>query len=244
MLQSKRSKINVFFVVIIFYSCQQGLNENEEKNSKLMLRKGLQYLDEDTPTPHYDSAVFYLEKAAEQNNIDAHRILAEQYMFGYKVDADTLKAQAHVKAAISSGDSLIYNVLAKYYYPRDIDRAIDFLKKGDNKYAKYELAQLLIAGYAFGQPDITYKSKIDKREGIKHLIKSADAGNFYAQQSLVHYYFNGIKDILNSDTSRGNQYYKQALSNPDIKSIEGAADELEILRNEFKINQPENKSGL
>lgn len=214
------------------------MNENEEKDSKLMLNKGLQYLDEDTPTPRYDSAVFYLEKAAKQNNIEAHRVLAEQYMFGYKIDADTLKAQAHVKAAINSGDSLIYNVLAKYYYSKDINKTISFLKKGDDKYAGYELAQLLISGYAFGQPDITYKSKIDKNEGIKQLIKSADAGNFNAQQSLIYYYLNGIKDILNSDTPRAEEYYKKALINPDAKSIEGAADELEILGNEFKVTKP------
>lgn len=199
-----------------------------------MLDKGLYYLEEDTPTPRYDSAVFYLEKAAKLNNMLARQVLAEQYLFGSRIQADTVRAQVHIKEAINRGDKLIYLVLAKYYYSTDINKSINYLKKGDDHYAGYELAQLLISGSAFGQPYITYNSKIDEEEGLKYLIKSADAGNFFAQKSLVFYYLKGIKGVLSSDTIKAMEYYKKASNNPDVKCIEGAADELEILSNDFR----------
>lgn len=213
----------------------QTAEQNKDvANADVFLNKGIVFLDEDTETPHYDSAIIYLEKASLLGNIKANGILAEQYFLGQKIKADTNKAKEYVQMAIEKGDSSIYNVLAKFYYSSNIDKAIEYLKKGDSKYSSYELSQLLLSGYAFGQPTPVHKDKINEQEGLKYLMKSAENGNLQAQQSLSYYYLKGLDNFLKPDTTKAKYYYDKALNNPEAKEIPGAMDELEELGKSFK----------
>jgi len=240
MLQIKKNRSSIFFACLIFVlSCNSPENKSEvqEKNNQgadLYLKKGIYFLDEDTETPHYDSAIFYLEKASDIGSTEADRVLAEQYFFGYKIKADTSKAKEHVQKALEKGDSSIYIVLAKVnYYKSNVDATIEYLKKGDSKYSSYELSQILLFGYAFGQPEPVYKEKINQEEGLKYLIRSAENGNLQAQQSLAYYHLKGIDNVLKADTAKAKYYYDKALNNPEAKEIPGAMDDLEELGKNF-----------
>ncbi len=196
-------------------------------NSDSLYNRGVYFLDEDTDVPYYDSAIYYLEKASNEGNSAADRVIAEQYFFGYKVPVDTFKALKHINLAIERGDSLAYHVLSKFYYSKDIGKAIEYLKKGDNRYSDYELAQIFLSGYGFGHPELSYDNEINPEEGLKYLVKSAEGGSFEAQLLLSKHFKNGIKDLLTPDTAKARYYFEKAIKNPEVQEIPGITDELE-----------------
>lgn len=231
----KSRKYKFFLCVFFIMSCNfsENLVEMHKKNlvtSDSLLKIGVCFLEEDTDKPNYDSAILFLEKASILGNFMANRILAEQFFFGYKFKVDTSKANKYVRKAIEQGDNSIYFTLAKWkYYNGYIDSAIHCLKKGDRKYCCFELANILLLGYAFGQPIPVYQDKINVMNGIEYLKISAENNNLEAQLNLVYYNIKGIEHFLPVNIDQARYYYNKAKNNPESNEIPGALDEIEEL---------------
>ena len=191
MLLPKRNKVIRILFIFVFlcfiFSCNFFTNKQEtwenNQEANLYLNKGTYLLDEDTETPRYDSAIIYLEKASALGSSNADRILAEQYYFGYKINADTIKAKEHIEKAIWRDDSLIYVTLAKInYYKGEIDSSIESLKKGDTVLTSdkrrvpiVNIHNTIVKGGPSTYPCVIQKNAVGNKEEFRisqnHLIK-------------------------------------------------------------------------
>ncbi len=230
------------FLFCWLIGCQQPNKSNEKSQKNVcadsLFNLGFKYLYEDTDTPQFDSAKYYLEQAALQNNNLALRVLGSEYLSGSRLDRDVQKGLSYLEKAIALGDSLAYYSLAEYYYPNDIQKATEMLKKGmirGDKYSTYELYMLYYNGYAFGRSEHKNEKIVNEKVGLEYLFKAEEMGSFDAQLSLVYLYINGKNGILYADKNKAIFYLKKAENNPELKEIPAATDELEMAKKSLNL---------
>lgn len=198
---------------------------------------GENYLNEDTDTPKYDSAEYYLSKAVSLNYPKALYTLGYEYSLGHKLERDQKKGIEYLKKAAELGIAESHYSLASFYYHQvDIDSAVKMLENGSaagDDVASYELYLLHFYGRAFGDTEKKNVDLINERKGLEYLFKAVEMGNFDAQLSLSYSYKRGLEGLLEPEREKALYYFEQAQKNPGVQNIPGASEKLEVARSEI-----------
>ncbi len=157
-----------------------------------------------------EEAIFWLQKASEQEYWKAEWCLGELYYYGEKITQDYEEAIKWYKKSAEQGNGDSQNSLGVIYEHvyEDYEEAIKwYIKSADqcNGYAQYNLGYLYENGYGVSK---------DCKEAVKWYKKSAEQGHIYAQNNLgdCYYFGNGV-----------NRSYEEAMK-WYIKSVEGKND--------------------
>lgn len=225
---------------IFLYSCTQ-IKDAKEKSSQVWADSlyivGENYLNEDTDTPKYDSAVYYLSEAANLNYPKAFYTLGYEYALGHKLKSNKEKGVEYLKKASDLGvREAFYSLAHFYYYQNDIENVKKMLEKGSaagDGVASYELYLLYFYGCAFGETEKKYTDLVNEKKGLEYLLKSAEMGSFNAQISLAYSYKKGLKGLLSPDKEKALYYFEQAQKNPEVQETPGASDELETAKKDL-----------
>lgn len=226
---------------IFLYSCTQ-IKDAKEKSSQVSADSlyivGENYLNEDTDTPKYDSAEYYLSEAANLNYPKAFYTLGNEYALGHKLKSNKEKGVEYLNKAADLGvREAFYSLAHFYYYQSDIENVKKMLEKGSSagdSYATYQLHMFYYVGYAFGQSEKKDANLIDSQKGLKYLLKAAEMGNFDAQLSLAYLYTKGDEEgFLKPDKEKALYYFEQAQKNPEVQETLGAFDELETTKKDL-----------
>lgn len=129
-------------------------------------------------------AMKYLSESAEQGNMQAKRIVAQELLRGEFIPQDIPRGLAMLTECADSGDTSAAYKLGKVYFkgeyvPADHVRAESYLKTAvaaDNMWASYWLGRI----YYFGADGIAP----DCEKGMAWLMQSASDGNIYAQSII------------------------------------------------------------
>lgn len=238
--------MKVFLLIGLMFSCLCGCTQpGSIKESKKALSAdsiftlGMEYLNEDSDQPKYDSAQYYLEKSAQLNYRKSFHVLGYEYLLGNRLERNKEKGLLYLKKATELGETEAFLTLAEfYYYQKDIQSVKEMLEKGNSlgdKYATYQLYNLYNSGYAFGQPDKKDTALINLQKSFDYLLKAAEMGSFDAQLSLIYLYTKGEKSLVSPDREKALFYFKQAEKNPEAQETPGATDELEIAKKELDL---------
>lgn len=230
----------VIGVIISFINCTTAENPKDKTtqlSSDSLYIIGENILNEDTDTPNYDKAEYYLSEAAKLNYPRAFYTLGYEYTLGHKLQRNKEKGVEYLKKAAELGVKEAFYYLAQFYFNQgDVENAKIMLEKGSEEgdyYATYQLHMIYYEGYAFGQSEKKNGALIDLKRGFEYLLKSAELGSFEAQLSLAYLYTNGKQGLLKPDREIALYYFELAQNNSSVLEIPGASDEIEAAKKDL-----------
>ncbi len=184
---------------------------------------GISMADGRVELENSSTAIYWLEKAAEQGNAIACQRLAECYWFGENVEVDESRAVDLFLDAIRGANSM-----ASFYVgvafangrgvKKDLHRAEIFYKNAADAgvvEALLNLGILLLSNEYNGR---------DPDAGIEHLKQAAETGNASAQLRLGYCYEDGDSGVI--DIAAAKYWYGQAAAQGDERGIK-ALNELD-----------------
>lgn len=161
--------------------------------------------------PRYDIAYNHLIEAAKKDHPGSYYMLAKMYLYnqiGSKSKEELKQAFDYLLKAESLGSVSATNSIGLFYlngiYPikKDINKAIEYLKKAaNNNYA-----------YAFNNLGKIYENKKEYKIAFDYYIKSANLGESWALNKIGEYYRQGI--YVEKDLTKAFNYYNKAIDVP------------------------------
>ena len=182
-----------------------------DKDEKLLYKIGRMYycgLGTEVDKPQ---AMKYLSKSAEQGNMQAKRIVAQELLSGEFIPQDIPRGLSMLTECADSGDTSAAYKLGKVYFkgeyvPAVQDRAESYLKiavADNNRYAMYTLAKLYLT---------------DERKNVPQAIKLLEAvaaDNMWASYQLGRIYYFGA-DGVSTDREKGMAWLMQSAADGNI----------------------------
>ncbi|MBQ6170649.1 MAG: SEL1-like repeat protein [Ruminococcus sp.] len=182
-----------------------------DKDEKLLYKIGRMYycgLGTEVDKP---KALKYLSESAEQGNMQAKRIFAQELLHGEFIPQDIPRGLAMLTECADSGDTSAAYKLGKVYFkgeyvPADHDRAESYLKiavADNNRDAMYTLAKLYLT---------------DKRKNVHQAIKLLEAvapDNMWASYWLGRIYYFGADDVA-PDREKGMVWLMRSVADGNI----------------------------
>ena len=156
-------------------------------------------------------ALKFLLESAEQGNMQAKRIVAQELLSGEFIPQDVPRGLAMLTECADSGDTSAAYKLGKVYFkgeyvPAVQDRAESYLKIAvayNNRYAMYTLAKLYLT---------------DERKNVPQAIKLLEAvaaDNMWASYQLGRIYYFGA-DGVSTDREKGMAWLMQSAADGNI----------------------------
>lgn len=182
-----------------------------DKDEKLLYKIGRMYYCGLGTEADKFQAMKYLSESAEQGNMQAKRIVAQELLSGEFIPQDITRGLAMLTECADSGDTSAAYKLGKVYFkgeyvPADNDRAESYLRiavAANNCNAIYMLAKLYLTD---GRKNVP--------QAIK-LLEAVAADNMWASYQLGRIYYFGADDVT-SDREKGMSWLMQSAADGNI----------------------------
>ncbi len=159
---------------------------------------------------NYEEAFKFYKKAANKDYAKACNALGRMYYYGYGVEENTEEAIKMLKKSVDLGDTIAYTLLGGVYENIDINKALDYYKKG---------ASLKNASAMISLADLYYEGKYVQQnlsKSIEWYEKAADLNDGRAQFKVAYMYHMG--EGYDKNMQKAIEWYEKAAKNGEVSS--------------------------